>query len=131
MGNSKDIVLYEHYWYTKIIRSDIMISSSNNQEKKKERVLEVVKYFIQNGGPDIKTISEALNISKSTVHRYLNDPMIDEIAIELNIPNLSSIIRKFLDSNREIGNHMGGIKYTSNNIATKGELGRFSGSRRK
>ena len=73
-------------------------------------------------------IGKALNMSSSSVQRYLNDEQ--TIKTYLGTECFDEIQRKLLENKKE-GLVRGGKNYAKNNEFTKDELGRFTGSRRK
>lgn len=101
-------------------------SDRNQSIKKKENIKKVVEYFDQHGGT-IKEISEALDMTKSSVQRYLNDNTISEITSM----ETANKIKEYLLHMKKYGNKMGGLKSQENNIYIKDELGKFKGSSMK
>lgn len=85
--------------------------------KKIENEIKVVEYFESNGGT-IQQISDALNMKRSTVQRYLNS---------VSDPVQLKKIKEYLKRNQEIGKSKGG----KNSGYSKDEFGRFTGSSKR
>lgn len=74
-------------------------------------------YFIQQ-------IANELGLSTSCIQRYLNDPIIEEELGE----DVKQEIKEKLEKNLNRGKKKGGEEYSNNNVAAKGEDGKFIGS---
>lgn len=89
--------------------------------KKIENQRQVLEYFDKHGGT-IQEIADALNLSRSSVQRYLND---------VKNPEKLKIIKEYLKANKEEGNKNGGRVSQERNTYDRNELGLFIGSRKK
>lgn len=101
--------------------------SEEQQKTKSANVLKTARYFLKHGGSMVE-VGKALNISSSSVQRYLNDEQ--TIKECLGAECFNEIQVKLLKSRKE-GLIKGGKHSTQNNEFTKDELGRFTGSRKK
>lgn len=104
---------------------------NNSKILKYERMLETLKFFIESNGKDVRTTSEHTPASKTTVQRYLHDPMLEDIGKELGVPNIKEIVKVFLERNTVIGNKKGGDHYAENYESVKDGIGRFTDVHRK
>lgn len=98
---------------------------------KEEKIEVVARYFHEHGGSMIE-VSEALkkdniNISKSSVQRYLNDKTIIKIFDEQTYEQ----IQKRLRQQKEDGVKKGGLTFVINNEYIKDKVGHFQGSKPK
>ena len=97
--------------------------------EKKEKVELVVKYFLANK-KNIREISEETGISKSAVHRYLNDEFFIRDIFGDKADFILDEIHLKLVQNKEEGNKLGGDVFSKNYVAIKDELGQFKRSRK-
>lgn len=118
-------------WYTiySFTGSGNMMSERQTKEKI-SKVLKVCKYFLKNPNSTIEEISQALDISKSSVQRYLNEKEIIESLDELGI-EVYELIQKQLRINTLLARSKGGKKFASKNVALKDDSGKFIGSIKK
>lgn len=93
--------------------------------KKQENIKKVIEYFDNHGGT-IDEIASNLNMSTSSVQRYLNDELVSNLTSKEDALR----IKEYLKSMKKAGNKLGGINYSINNEAIKDELGHFKGSKR-
>lgn len=100
--------------------------SSEQEAKKRLKILTVAKYFIEYGGSN-EEVSKATGISESSVQRYLHDPIIIN---ELG-QDVYDLIQKNIQKNKQEALVKGGKTYAENNNYIKDELGKFTGSRKK
>ncbi len=88
---------------------------------KLSRICVVVKMFLENYDYSIKDISDKTGISRSSVQRYLNDP----IVINEFGDDVYNYIKSKLKSQRLMGNRNGGINTTINKVYVRDENGKF------
>ncbi|MDO4962515.1 MAG: hypothetical protein Q4E75_00205 [bacterium] len=106
-----------------------------NQDKylnKVYKVEKVVEIFLK----ERKTIYEmaadkSLGISKSSIHRYLNDEDIIRYIYGDQSDFIIEEIKRRLKENKEIGNKNGGDTFASDYVALKDSKGLFKGSKRR
>lgn len=111
------------------IKEDIIVKikrSEYNQISKKIMIFKAVQLLVQKGY-FIKEIAQELNLSTSSVQRYLNNPIIEEELGE----EVTKEIKRILTSNLYKGKIIGGTIYAHNNEAVKLENGKFAGSTKK
>ena len=100
--------------------------SEEQMIKKRINVLKTAKLFIEEDC-FIKDIADKLNLTTSSVQRYLNDPIIKE---EFGDETAVFIKNKLL-KNKESGNLNGGLQFVKKNNALKDKNGKFIGSQPK
>lgn len=100
--------------------------SSEQEAKRRLKILTVAKYFIEYGGSN-EEISKATGISESSVQRYLHDPIIIN---ELG-KDVYDLIQKNIRKNKQEALVKGGKTYAENNNYVKDVSGKFAGSRKK
>lgn len=103
----------------------------NRYLEKIYKVEEVVELFLK----ERKTIYEmaadkSLGISKSSIHRYLNDEDIIRYIYGEKADFIIEEIKRRLKENKEIGNKNGGDTFARNYTALKDSNGLFKGSKR-
>lgn len=111
------------------IKRDITIKikrSDYNKITKKIMIFKAVQLLLKKGY-FIKEIAQELNLSTSSVQRYLNDPIIDEELGE----EVTKEIKRILTSNLYKGKIIGGTTYAHNNEPVKLKNGKFAGSIKK
>lgn len=96
---------------------------SNEQLKEKEKkILLVCKEFLNNNGKiSIVELSNKTGISKSSIQRYLNDPLI----INLMGNDVYDKISNLLQQNKNLGFYKGGYISSRVSIQKKDKLGHF------
>jgi len=99
---------------------------------KREKIEIVAEYFVKHGGSMIE-VSEALkkeniNISKSSVQRYLNEK--NQIIQSFNEETFKKIQDR-LKQQKADGVKRGGINFALNNDYIKDKVGYFDGSKPK
>lgn len=102
-----------------------------DEKERKEKVLRVTKYILENRNATIQQISDYTKIPVSSVQRYLNEDAIDEMLKDIGIDKPSEIIQQILVNNKQQAAIRGGNSFAANNISTKDELGKFTGSKKK
>jgi DNA-binding phage protein len=106
---------------------EVYMLSEEQQIRKSANVLKAARYFLKYGGSMVE-VAKALNMSSSSVQRYLNDEQ--TIKEYLGEECFNEIQGKLLKNKKE-GLVRGGKNSTQNNEFTKDELGKFTGSRKK
>ena len=104
--------------------------SRGQQIEKLENVKMVVSLFLSNDNLSIKDISKKTGISRSSVQRYLHDPLIQEIFGEEAQIIIVQIENKLRD-NYSDGVKLGGQTFASRNVSLKDENGHFIGSKKR
>ena len=93
--------------------------------EKCERILETFKMFFE--CESIREVSLKTGMSKSSIQRYLHDPL----AIELLGSEIVEMALKQLQKNRENGNYKGGVNFLELYEKTRDDFGRFNGVNKK
>ncbi len=92
------------------------------EEKKKK----IIDYFLENPTATIIDISNATGISKSSVQRYLNDP----IYMNILIPKTGKTVAEQLKLNKIVGNQKGGRTTFLTHSVQQDAAGKFIGTSR-
>ena len=102
---------------------------SQKQEKEKLRkILLTVKSFLESDYQSIEGLAKEIGISSSSIQRYLNEK---EIIINYFGEAVYNLVQEKLSINKEAGNFKGGFNFALNNISTKDNSGKFTGSKRR
>lgn len=98
----------------------------NYSEEKIDNIKMSVSLFLEND-IYINEVAQIIGVSRSSVQRYLNDPLV-EIIYGKKIVNK---IKEKLKNNYNKGKQKGGINYSKNNQYVKRRDGKFNGSIKK
>ncbi len=96
----------------------------NPLDEKVSRVLKVAMEFLSSDYDNLSSLSKKVNISSSSVQRYLNNK---RIIIDYLGEDVYELIQDKLRRNKERGNSRGGINTLKNYTFVKGESGKFKG----
>lgn len=101
--------------------------SDAGRTEKIHKMVKVIEVFLETGLSDIE-VGELTRVSSSSVQRYLTD---EKTIIEMYGPKVYLEIQKKRLENKKKGLAKGGTTFAQNNIPTKQEDGKFTGSSKK
>lgn len=102
--------------------------SEEQRKLKIKRIIFTVQSFLESDCHNLEELSNQINISSSSIQRYLNEkPIIEEYFGE----DIYEIVREKIEFNKREGLSKGGTNFVNYNVSTKDEFGKFTGSRRR
>ena len=104
--------------------------SKSQQIEKEENIKKVVEAFLSSD-VSINELSKMINISSSTIQRYLNDVDYITMIFGSSAKEKLMLINAKLKANKQKGHSKGGIISTTNNEPIRDENGKFTGNRKK
>ena len=96
----------------------------NQTLQKKKNILIVVGEFLRNPNLSMKELASLVNMTPSSVQRYLNDDYIKH-SLGLDVYNQ---VQQYLQEHKKNRAQLGGRNFAKNNRALKDENGKFIGS---
>lgn len=99
-------------------------SERNQSVQKKRNILIVVGEFLRSPDLSIQELATRVNLSPSSVQRYLNDEYIKHYLGN----DIDEQIQTYLSEHKKLRSKRGGLSYASNHRALKDEQGKFIGS---
>jgi len=102
---------------------------SQDQKKLKiQKIIFTVQSFLDSDCHNLEELSSQINISSSSIQRYLNEKQIIEEYFGIEIYEM---VREKINFNKREGLSKGGTNFVNYNISTKDASGKFTGSRRR
>jgi len=102
--------------------------SEEQRKLKIKRIIFTVQSFLESDCHNLEELSNQINISSSSIQRYLNEKQIIE---EYFGEDIYEIVREKIEFNKREGLSKGGTNFVNYNVSTKDEFGKFTGSRRR
>ena len=102
--------------------------SEEQRKLKIKRIIFTVQSFLESDCHNLEELSNHINISSSSIQRYLNEKQIIE---EYFGEEIYEIVREKIEFNKREGLSKGGTNFVNYNVSTKDEFGKFTGSRRR
>ena len=102
--------------------------SEEQRKLKIKRIIFTVQSFLESDCHNLEELSNQINISSSSIQRYLNEKQIIE---EYFGEDIYETVREKIEFNKREGLSKGGTNFVNYNVSTKDEFGKFTGSRRR
>lgn len=102
--------------------------SEEQRKLKIKKIIFTVQSFLESDCYNLEELSNQINISSSSIQRYLKEKQIIE---EYFGEDIYEIVREKIEFNKREGLSKGGTNFVNYNISTKDEFGKFTGSRRR
>lgn len=102
--------------------------SKEQHEAKIRKILLTVQSFLEGDFQNLSELSQHIGLSTSSIQRYLKEK---KVITEYFGPEIYELVQEKLALNKENGHIKGGFNYHFNNISTKDNNGKFTGSKRK